>query len=168
MIPSRRAFLVRSLAAGLGAAMAGGATAQILPLRDPPLAEALARHTPTLAALVDTYLPDDGVTPAASALGVDADLRDFLTGAPQVAQGVLAMCDALDAEGQVRFALRGGVQRLALVDAIARVTPDRLEGWFYRTTRLLALEFYYARPEALEGLDLDPAPQPAGYLPPWG
>ena len=167
MTPSRRAFLGQALVAGLGAALPASAAAQMLPLRAPSLAEALAHHAPTLAALVDTYLPADDVTPAASAIGVDADLRDFLQEAPQVAQGVLAICDAMDAAGPVRFAMRGTGQRLALVEALSRAPIDRVEGWFYRTTRLLAIEFYYARPEALAGLDLDPAPQPAGYLPPW-
>ncbi len=176
MSPSRRLFLRRLLLGTFGTGLAGKA---LMPLRasadppvagtarNPPLADALAHHRPTLTALVDTLLPDDGVTPSASALGVDDDLHDFLLALPEVHEPVLAVFDWLDAVGDRRFFRLSAPRQLHLVDLMAGVAPDMLEGWFYQSIRRAAIEFYYSKPEALVGLDLDAAPQPAGYMLPW-
>ena len=177
MNPSRRLFLRRLFLGGLGAGLAGKA---LMPLQasatppaagiagEAPLADALAHHRPTLTALLDTLLPDDGVTPSASALGVDDDLHDFLLALPEVHEPVLAVFDWLDTVGDRRYFRLSAPLQLHLVDLMAGVAPDMLEGWFYQSIRRAAIEFYYTKPEALVGLDLDAAPQPAGYMPPWG
>ena len=47
--------------------------------------------------------------------------------------------------------------------------PDynQIPGRFFHIVRAFAVELYFAKPEAISGYPLNPAPQPAGYLPPW-
>jgi hypothetical protein len=167
MTPSRREFLMRSFATGLGLVLPTRLAAQMRTARGDSLAAGLSYHAPTVAAYIDTLLPDDGVTPAASALGVDTEVSAFLASTPQVGDAALLMCDWLDKPGPIRFAMRSERQRLEIMDLLATAPQSTLEGWFYSTLRLLAIEFYYAKPEALVGLNLSAAPQPEGYLPPW-
>lgn len=164
---ARRKFLMRSVAAGLGLVIPTQLQAQMLNSRVASLGSTLSYHSPTIAAFVDTILPEDGVTPAASALGVDQDLIEFLLAVPQVGETAIIMCDWLDKPGPTRFSMRSAHQRLEIVDLISTAPVNTMEGWFYTNMRLLAIEFFYAKPEALVGLELSAAPQPEGYLPPW-
>ena len=147
-------------------ALIGAATTSIM-AQVSAVPESLARHEGTLAAFVDTLLPDDGVTPSASMLGVDADLREFIVESETFTKMTDMVCDWLDTLGPVPFAELSPEDRLHIADYMAEADRDMLEGRFYHLVRLLAIEFYYARTEALVGLNLAPAPQPSGYPPPW-
>lgn len=161
MTPSRRSVLLSMVSALIGMGTQSClAQSSVAP-------GSLERHAATLAAFVDTLLPDDGVTPAASALGIDRDLRDFIQGSDQFLTMTDMVCDWLNTLGPAPFDALSPQDRLHIVDYMAEADHNLLEGRFYHLVRLLAIEFYYARAEALAGLDLAPAPQPAGYLPPW-
>ncbi len=125
-------------------------------------------HANTLRAFVDVLLPADDVSPAASDLGVDADILTVVEGSETFARLFGLVCDWLDQVGETAFANLSPDDRGLVLDYMAQAETDVLEGRFYQVVRLLALEFYYARPEALAGLNIDVAPQPAGYPPPWG
>jgi hypothetical protein len=138
----------------------------------PALAQAVVTsrprgHAATLQAFVDTILPEDDFSPAASALGVDSEIMAIVEGSELFTRLFVLVCDWLDQIGDTPFAYLSPDDRGLVLDYMAQADPDVLEGRFYRLVRLLTLEFYYAHPDALAGLDLDPAPQPAGYLPPW-
>lgn len=137
----------------------------------PPLragAEDIHRHRAMLAAYVDVLLPADAVSPAASVLGVDAAILDLAAGQPLLARLIAVVGDWLDTAGNEPFASMDPARQAALVDEMSAADPDYLEGRFYQLIRLLAIEFHYADPAALAGLDLAASPQPAGYPPPWG
>lgn len=158
LTPDRR----QALAVLAGAALAGLAPAALAEGGDP------RRHHAMLDAFVDVLLPADDLSPAASDLGVGAAILDFAESQPLLARLIAMVGDWLDAPADGPFARMTPDRQQALADHMASADPDRLEGRFYRLIRLFALEFYYASPEALAGLDLSPSPQPQGYPPPWG
>lgn len=157
MTPDRRRLLLGALAAAL------------VPLAPRlGLAQAVTPgHRALLAAYVDVLLPADGLTPAASTLGVHDAIADLAQGQELLSRLIVMVADWLDQTGPAPFARLPLAEREARVAALAQADPDNLEGRFHQLIRLLAVEFYYARPEALVRLDLAPSPQPAGYPPPW-
>jgi hypothetical protein len=161
MTPSRRSVLLSMVSALIGAG--------ISPLRAQSVIapDSLVRQAATITAFVDTLLPDDGVSPAASVLGIDKELRDFIAESDLFVRMTDMVCDWLNTLGPVPFAALSPQERVSIVDYMAEADHNMLEGRFYHLVRLLSIELYYARAEAVVGLDLAPAPQPAGYLPPW-
>ena len=154
--PTRRAALLSLVAAAL---------------TPPPLLAATPRDPATgraaLAAYLDVLLPADALTPAASALGVQDDILALARAAPLLGRMIAVVCDWLDGGRPGAFAALPEAVRAERVAQMAASDPDRPDGRFHKLIRLLAIEFYYARPEALPGLGLNPAPQPEGYPPPW-
>ncbi|MGQ0565861.1 MAG: gluconate 2-dehydrogenase subunit 3 family protein [Gemmobacter sp.] len=150
--PSRRAALSAMLSVGLA------------PLLPPSAAWADAPHA-ALGAVLDTLLPDDGLTPAATALGLDAELRDLLAGNDLLSRLFATALDWMDSQGPRPFRDLSPADRTAMLAAMAASDPNLIPGRFYHVVRALAVELYYARPEALAGLPLRPAPQPFGYPP---
>jgi hypothetical protein len=153
---SRRRALVAALCAGL---------APLLPAR---LAAQDDGAFASLGAVLDTLLPDDGLTPAASALGIEAELRALIAGNDLMTRLFAAALGWMDGLAPVPFRDLPEADRLAVLDAMATADPNQVPGRFYHILRALAVELYYARPESLAGLPLAPAPQPFGYPPPWG
>lgn len=153
---SRRQALVATLSAGLAPLLPGALAAQG--------EDALA----SLGAVLDTLLPDDGLTPAASALGIEADLRALIAGNDLMTRLFAAALGWMDGLAPMPFRDLPEPDRVAILDAMATADPNQIPGRFYHILRALAVELYYARPEALAGLPLSPAPQPLGYPPPWG
>lgn len=154
--PTRRAALLSLVAAALGSTpMLAAASA------DPAAGRA------ALAAYLDVLLPADALTPSASALGVQDDILGLARDAPLLARLIALVADWLDGGEPGSFAALPLSKRAANVAAMAEADPNRPDGRFHQLIRLLAIEFYYARPEALAGLGLNPAPQPEGYPPPW-
>lgn len=126
------------------------------------------RHRAALIAYVDQLLPADGRTPAASELGVADEIIALAEDAPMLARLIALVADGLDRLSPGGFAALPSGQAAIVVDKLAAADPDIPAGRFHQLIRLLAIEIYYARPEALAGLGLNPAPQPEGYPPPWG
>lgn len=150
----RRELLFASLSAGIAALC-------------PP---ALAQGRPdfgSLAALVDTLLPADAVSPAASALGVERELEGYLTRTDLMARLSGAALGWLDGLADRPFRDLTEAQRIEIVSFMAQADYNQIPGRFYHVVRALACELYYARPEAIAGYPLHPAPQPQGYPPPW-
>lgn len=160
LTPSRRQALIGLVGAALALTVLPPCAARAA--TDPSGAE-LA----TLRAYVDVLLPADDLTPAASALGVADAILDLAQGQELLGRLIAIVCDWLDASGAGAFATLSATDRETIVDYMAKADPDVLEGRFYRLIRLLAIDLYYARPEALAGLALAPSPQPLGYPPPW-
>ncbi|MFL4469610.1 gluconate 2-dehydrogenase subunit 3 family protein [Tateyamaria armeniaca] len=154
---SRRRVLISALAASLSSPAIAQQTAATVGQID----------AQTLAAYLDVLLPADEHSPAASTLGIEADIIDFAKQVPQFQQLLAIGTDWLNTTG------RGPFHTLSLVDQQRVVewmrTADRkyVPGRFYLLVRLTGVEFYYAHAEATGGFDLNPAPQPAGYPPPW-
>lgn len=135
------------------------------------MAPALAETAPTfdtVDAYVDILLPADGLSPAASALGVGASIMALGAEQPLLADLIDLVTAWMDTIGADRFVDLSFDERHAIVTYMANADIDTLEGRFFQLIRLFAIEFYYAQPQALAGMALDPAPQPSGYPPPWG
>jgi len=120
-----------------------------------------------LAAFVDTLLPADALTPAASALGVPEAIADFAAGVPGLPELIAGGTAWLDRTGGPPFAELSAADRDRVVAWMEGSDPAQGPYRFYEVIRLLAVEFYYAAPEAVAGLPLNVAPQPRGYPPPW-
>ncbi|MFN7224756.1 MAG: gluconate 2-dehydrogenase subunit 3 family protein [Paracoccaceae bacterium] len=121
----------------------------------------------SLGAVLDVLLPDDSVTPAATAVGIDRDLRDFLAENDLLTQLFGAALGWMDQISGGSFSTANPDVQHDLLSQMSESDFNQIPGRFYHIIRALAVEFYYARPEALAGLPLNPAPQPLGYPPPW-
>ncbi len=154
---SRRQALVGALAASLSGSTLGGALNAATDRVD----------ADTFAAYLDILLPGDDMSPSASAVGVDVELRQLAQGAPLFERLLALGTQWLNQTGRGPFhtLLLGDQGRV--VDWMATADRDEIPGRFYELVRQSAVEFYYARPEAKAGFDMNTAPQPAGNPPPW-
>ncbi|MFN3844686.1 MAG: gluconate 2-dehydrogenase subunit 3 family protein [Paracoccaceae bacterium] len=155
LLITRRQALSLSLSAGLAAVLPDVAAAQA------------SDDLTSLGAVLDALLPDDGVTPAATALGIEHDLRGFLAGNDMLTQLFGAALGWMDQISGGSFRTASPDEQHDLLSQMSDADFNQIPGRFYHIIRALAVEFYYARPEALAGLPINPAPQPLGYPPPW-
>jgi hypothetical protein len=123
--------------------------------------------TATLSAFVDTLLPEDAVSPAASTLGVPDAILDFSADVSGLGDLISGGTAWLNKTGGPPFAQLPEQDRTRLITWMAESDPAGGPNRFYEVVRLLAVEFYFARPEAISGFPLNTAPQPRGYPPPW-
>ena len=122
----------------------------------------------SLASVVDTLLPADDVSPSASALGVDRDIADFVKENDMMTQLFVAALDWMDQLADMPFHDLEPSQQAEVLAFMESADFNAIPGRFYHILRALAVEFYYDRSGAISGFPLQPAPQPNGYLPPWG
>lgn len=122
----------------------------------------------SLGAVLDGLLPADALSPSATGLGVDDELRTFLAGQEMLTQLISLGLGWMDRIGGRPFRELSPMRQAAILAQMEASDPNHIPGRCYHILRALAVEFYYARAEALGGLPLDPAPQPHGYPPPWG
>ena len=154
MKAKRRAVLMGMLSVGLSS-VCGSATADTAPMA-------------SLAPVVDTLLPADDVSPSASALGVDKDIADFVAENDMMTRLFAAALDWMDHLADRPFRDLTPPEQTEVLTFMESADFNAIPGRFYHILRALAVEFYYARSEAVAGFPLDPAPQPNGYPPPWG
>lgn len=154
----RRQLLGISLGAGLSA------------LRLPVLAQEIPARTDALASLgaaLDCLLPADEFSPCATALGVDREVRDFLKENELLWRLVAAGLAWLDHQDERPFHALPPERQRMILDGARAWDANQIPGRCYHILRALAVEFYFAHPETITELPLNPAPQPAGYPPPW-
>lgn len=117
----------------------------------------------SLNALVDTLIPADHLTPAASALGVagillkqaesDTLFRPWLMeGLKWLDQGVIGS-----------FIMRSERERTQLLEQLANNAVGSQPRIFFELVRVRAMTAYYADPRSATGLTVDRPPQPIGY-----
>jgi hypothetical protein len=151
--PTRRAVLMVTLGAGLSS-LCSALHAQAVP-------------PSSLAALVDALLPADDMSPAATALGVDAEISDFVAGSEMMTRLFAAALDWIDQLADRPFRDLTALQQAEVLTYLQTADFNAVPGRFYHILRALAVEFYFARAEVLGGLALNAAPQPDGYMQPW-
>ncbi len=154
MTASRRAFLVASLSSGLSA-LCGPATAQ------------QPADLRSLAAVLDTILPADDVSPSPSQLGIDQEIQNIVMANPALERLFGAALEWIDGLADQPFRDLTEAQRIEIISVMETADFNQIPGRFYHIVRTFACELYFARPEAIAGFPLNAAPQPAGYLPPW-
>ena len=164
---SRRRLLIWSFAAGLL-----GQTRRLL-------AAAVSTSTPEklhldatqlrcLQAWLDTLLPADEVTPAASALGVDIRIADKALGNPHYLKLLRTGCRWLDQQARQRdkrtFENLDSPEREHVVRLAEQAAAKSLPRMFFERTRKDAFLFYYTQPETWLILDYPGPPQPRGFM----
>ena len=123
---------------------------------------------PVFAAYIDTLIPADEKTPAATSLGIDHRLlmqagrsrRQRLL----YLQGLQWLHKQALRRGAVSFAVLDDEQRQAIVMQAEAAQPVSLEHTFFEETRDAAMRLYYADPAAWAGLGLETPPQPLGHM----
>ena len=115
-----------------------------------------------LRAVVDTLIPDDGITPSGSALGVDKQIISEAQD-PRIAALLNDGCAWLDTASETTFFEQDNATRIALLQsAEAQVMSDART--FFIHMRTEAMRLYYTHPEASGGFrDYNETPQPRGY-----
>ncbi|QYK41861.1 MAG: gluconate 2-dehydrogenase subunit 3 family protein [Paracoccaceae bacterium] len=153
---SRRQVMVAALAA-----MAA------LPLATRIAASPSGERAGTLAAFLDTLLPADDLTPAASALGLVQEVEGLAAEVPLFDRLIAYGTAWLDEVAGGDFAALGSDDRDRVAAWMETSDYDEVPGRFFHVMRTTAIELYYAHPEALAGLPVNAAPMPLGYPPPW-
>lgn len=123
--------------------------------------------TKTFDAFLDVLLPADDLTPAASVLNVAGDLVQFASESPQFRQFLAVGTQWLNQTGRGPFHTLSLSDQERVVAWMSKADRNALPGRFFLLVRLVGVEFYYSKPEVARAFGLNPAPQPAGYPPPW-
>jgi hypothetical protein len=158
---SRRRFLAATLLGGLLTEARGALGAVIAPRRQPAL-----DPLRSLPAFLDTLLPADGESPAATALAVDRKVLAALAGRPYrrlLVQGCLWLDREARRRGGTDFAGLGQDARdviVAFADSRRAGSPPRA---FFETVRRAAFTAYYADARSWPDIGYDGPPQPAGF-----
>lgn len=161
---TRRLFLLLTGAGVLGALP----LARWLGHRREPLQVLQTGLRPTLRQCLDTLLPADALTPAATELDLDAELLAALARLPArhsrlYLQG-LEWCEQRARERYDQdFARLGPTQSDAILRQAAGSPAQTMPARFILRLRDQAFELYYAHPEALAGMAGAGPPQPIGY-----
>lgn len=161
---TRRVFLLLTGAGVLGALP----LARWLGHRREPLQVLQTGLRPTLRQCLDTLLPADALTPAATGLDLDAELLAALARLPPrhsrlCLQG-LEWCEQRARERHDRdFARLGPAQCDAILQQAAEAPAASMPARFIQRLRDQAFQLYYAHPEALAGMAGAGPPQPMGY-----
>ena len=136
----------------------------------PPALRAATNGAPdlrTLDAYADILLPADDRSPAASQLGVAAEIIDLAADAALFRRLLTLGTQWLNETGPARFHDLGPDEQTRVVNWMSRSDFAQFPGRFHHLMRMTAVEIYYSRTEALAGFPLNAAPQPRGYPPPW-
>ena len=146
-------------------AIAGTALALLAPL--PGAAQTQEPNMQVLDAFLDTLLPQDAFSPAASSLGIGQDLVALGPAGSDWHRFLglgTAWLDGLNAAG---FAQLPPDARVRILEWMQQADTREIPGRFFQIIRRLAIELYFTHPASLAGLNLNTAPQPEGYPPPW-
>lgn len=164
---SRRCFLLWSITAGLLGQSQRLLAAVVLPTFSDDLFLD-ADQSRCLRAWIDTLLPADEVSPAASELGVASRVADNALGNPDYLKLIRAGCRWLDRQARPRgkqaFANLDVPDRERVVRLAEQATTKSLPRVFFERTREDAFLFYYAQPETWVMLDYPGPPQPRGFM----
>ncbi len=152
-VTSRRELLLTSVSAGLSG------------LCLPALAQ--QGDVRTLGAVLDTLLPADEFSPSASDLGLEIEMERLIAGNDLLIRLFTIALDWLNSVDDRPFQDLDAARKVEILTAMAASDYNQVPGRFFHIVRALAMELYYARPEAISGFPLEIAPQPAGYPPPW-
>ena len=165
---SRRCFLLWSCTAGL----LGQSQRLLAALVSPGSASGVdtldSAQSQCLQAWLDTLLPADEFSPAASELGVSSRIVSKTLGNPDYLRLIRAGCRWLDkqalARGVQTFVRLGAPEREHVVRLAEQATMKSLPRMFFEHTRTDAFLFYYTQPETWGMLNYPGPPQPRGFM----
>lgn len=164
---SRRCFLFWSMTAGL----LGQSRRLLAALVSPAFTDDQfpdAGQSLCLRTWIDTLMPADEVSPAASELGVASRVAAKALGNPDYLKLIRAGCRWLDrqarARGRQAFARLEAPDREHVVRLAEQGAAKSLPRVFFERTREDVFLFYYAQPETWVMLDYPGPPQPGGFM----
>ena len=121
----------------------------------------------TLAAYLDTLIPDDELGPGAVRLGVDKVFLAIAAKDQQARAYLEAGLPWLDEQarktGGAAFTDLSDTEREAVVAAATEAELESLPRRFFEATRSGAFLHYYAHPQAWAAIGYDGPPQPQGF-----
>ena len=157
---SRRELLRLTLGAGLLAASG-------YLFKDIFLPSDLSRNEEkTLAALLDTLIPDDDF-PGALRLGVPEKIQEKARGDRQYRRLIKQGCSWIDRQAgrlcSARFAEIGEKERDRILASAMESDADSLQRIFFQRVRADAFSYYYSHPDTWQPLGYGGPPQPDGF-----
>ena len=118
----------------------------------------------TLAAFLDTLLPNDELGPSASMVGITGSLLKDAEESPLFAKLLTNGCAWLNAQSSGSYVLLPVTYKAQLVSWMEKQAPkSTIPSLFYTHIRYRALSYYFAMPEIQTSFGLPSPPQPAGY-----
>ena len=164
---NRRHFIFWSFTAGMLSQSRRVLAALVSPTA-PDIQQLNAAQTRCLQTWIDTLLPADEVSPAASELGVSSRVTGKALGSSYYLKLIQAGCHWLDRQAQKRggktFAMLDVSEREHVVRMAEQATAKSLQRIFFEHTRSDVFHFYYAQPETWVMLDYPGPPQPRGFM----
>lgn len=164
---SRRHFLLCSFTTGMLGQSRRLLAALISPT-SPNIQLLDAAQSHCLHIWIDTLIPADEVSPAASELGVSTQVTVKALGNPNYLKLIQAGCRWLDKQARTRggknFATIDVADRERVVRLAEQATAKSLPRMFFEHTRQDAFHFYYAQPETWVMLNYPGPPQPHGFM----
>ena len=163
---SRRRFLLASFAAGLVSTSQRILAAVVPPtfLDSQPLD---VKQSTCFQVWVDTLMPADEDSPAASELGVPARVLEKAIANPDYLRLIRTGCRWLNhqagKQGGQTFAELDEPGRERIVRLAEQAAAKSLPWAFFNYTRNDIFEFYYARAQSWEMLNYSGPPQPLGF-----
>jgi hypothetical protein len=133
----------------------------------PAFAQTAQLRRETLDAVLDTLLPSDALTPSATALGVGDEIMSIAPDGSQLHRLFALGTTWLDQLDDRSFAEQPDQIRHDVLRYMEDADYNQVPGRFFHLLRRMAMEIYYAQPQTYAGLQLNAAPQPKGYPPPW-
>lgn len=156
--------LVAAALAGLALpAAAGSPDGAADPSNDVGRDDWAARMAPAIDAFCDTLLPADPPAPAATALGVPAQVLAIAQDNANLRRLFDFSLQWLDQAAGGRFVAADAATRHGLLETMSALPWEAPPRRFFHLLRDLAMGFYYAHPDALGEARLPP-PQPGGYF----
>jgi hypothetical protein len=164
---SRRHFLFWSFAAGMLGQSRRLLAAPVSPT-SPYLQRLDTAQSRCLHIWIDTLLPADEASPAASELGVTSQVTVKALGNTNYLKLIQAGCRWLDQQarnsGGEAFATLDVDDRERVARLAEQATAKSMPRMFFEHTRQDAFHFYYAQPETWVMLDYPGPPQPRGFM----
>ncbi|WP_257098654.1 hypothetical protein, partial [Pseudovibrio flavus] len=121
----------------------------------------------SFSAFLDTLIPSDDQSPAASSLEIPAKLLSFSKESDLLQRLILLGTQWLDQVAPSPFHELSEADRVTVVSWMAQSDFNEIPRRYYELMRSFAMVYYYAEAEARTELDLYRAPQPQGAMPPW-
>ena len=121
----------------------------------------------TFHGFIEVLLPEDGISPSGSSVGVADDLLKLSRDNELYSKLIALGCSWLDSTGTGSFSELSEADQITVVQWMTTSDYNQIPRRFYHLTRQAAMELYFSGEHATNGLPLNSAPQPDGYMPPW-
>jgi hypothetical protein len=117
----------------------------------------------TFSVFLDTLIPDDGISPSATAAGVLREMQVNMERHRMYLRFIRLGCRWLNVQAGGDFVAMPEADRIRLLQRMSRARSGSLPRRFFDLMRYRAMNSYYRKPVAWKGLAVNRPPQPLGY-----